>query len=223
MSSERKKAANRANATRSSGPRTQVGKERSSQNALRHGLTGQQLVIAGEDSDAFDDLVGQLTREWRPKGPTECFLVDRLAALQWRLHRIPRLEAAVMSERQGSNDAPEKSFDAMRMKVIRNVHEADMKNQNAPDDVNKMTPEQRKSTFQLARAFWIREMVDKAKPPDATSLAPAVLADAANGDVLGRLSRYETTLTSNLAKALSMLITLQTARTERENTCRPGE
>ena len=40
MPSEKQLAANRANAQRSTGPRTAVGKMRSSRNAFRHGLSG---------------------------------------------------------------------------------------------------------------------------------------------------------------------------------------
>lgn len=39
MASEKQIAANRANAKRSTGPKTELGKSRSSQNAFRHGLS----------------------------------------------------------------------------------------------------------------------------------------------------------------------------------------
>jgi hypothetical protein len=43
---------NRANAQLSTGPRTPAGKQRSSLNALRHGLTGQIVVMPTEDLEA---------------------------------------------------------------------------------------------------------------------------------------------------------------------------
>jgi hypothetical protein len=46
MSSERKLAANRSNARRSTGPRTAAGKSRASRNALRHGLAAMSLPAA---------------------------------------------------------------------------------------------------------------------------------------------------------------------------------
>src|ERR1700674_5170479 len=46
-------AINKANAQKSTGPRTEAGKQRSSLNALRHGLTGQTVVLPTEDHSAY--------------------------------------------------------------------------------------------------------------------------------------------------------------------------
>ena len=42
--------ANRQNSLKSTGPRTTDGKGRSRQNALKHGLTGEGVVLADEDA-----------------------------------------------------------------------------------------------------------------------------------------------------------------------------
>ncbi len=47
-------AVNKANAQKSTGPRTEAGKQRSSLNALRHGLTGQTVVLPTEDHSAYE-------------------------------------------------------------------------------------------------------------------------------------------------------------------------
>jgi len=46
-------AVNRANAQRSTGPRTEAGKQHSALNALRHGLTAQTAVLPSEDPAAY--------------------------------------------------------------------------------------------------------------------------------------------------------------------------
>ena len=50
MATEKMLAANRANALKSTGPRSLAGKMRSSRNALSHGLTAKQPVLPGECS-----------------------------------------------------------------------------------------------------------------------------------------------------------------------------
>jgi hypothetical protein len=58
MTSERQRAANRENARKSTGPKSQAGKARASRNALRHGLTSR--VVGGPNDFA---AMEQLARE----------------------------------------------------------------------------------------------------------------------------------------------------------------
>ena len=88
---------NRANAEHSTGPVTEAGKQRSSQNALRHGLTAQTVVLPQEDIEAYQSQLKSFTAEYHPKGATECNLVQALADATWRLNRIPTLEASLLS------------------------------------------------------------------------------------------------------------------------------
>ena len=46
--------ANRLNAQKSTGPRTAEGKAAASQNAAKHGLLAEQVVIKGEDPAEFE-------------------------------------------------------------------------------------------------------------------------------------------------------------------------
>jgi len=54
MSNDQQIAANRLNAQRSTGPRTPAGKTRVSSNALKHGLTGREVVLPNENPDDFE-------------------------------------------------------------------------------------------------------------------------------------------------------------------------
>jgi hypothetical protein len=87
---------NRANAMLSTGPRTAAGKQRSSQNALTHGLTSRSPVSATEDPAAYQLHCHQFFDEYRPATPTESQLIQELADTAWRLNRIPALEAALL-------------------------------------------------------------------------------------------------------------------------------
>jgi hypothetical protein len=90
-------AINRANSRHSTGPRTDSGKQRSSLNALRHGLTTASAVLPSEDQAAFDAHRRGFFDEYKPATPTETQLVQELADTSWRLNRIPLLEAEVLS------------------------------------------------------------------------------------------------------------------------------
>ena len=53
MTSFRQIEANRRNALRSTGPKTEDGKRRSRQNAVRHGLTSETVIVALEDIEDY--------------------------------------------------------------------------------------------------------------------------------------------------------------------------
>ncbi len=93
----RRAATNRANSALSTGPRTEPGKQRSSLNALRHGLTAQTAVLPTEDPDAYQRHIQQFLDEYAPATPTETQLVHEIANTAWRLNRIPFLEAELLS------------------------------------------------------------------------------------------------------------------------------
>jgi hypothetical protein len=88
---------NRANAQHSTGPKTPEGKMRSSLNALRHGLTGQIVVMPSEDLEAYQLHVWSFTDEYNPQGATESALVQALADAAWRLNRVAAIETNLLS------------------------------------------------------------------------------------------------------------------------------
>jgi len=100
-------AINRANSQHSCGPRTEAGKQRSSLNALRHGLTAASAVLPYEDPAAYEDHRRQFFHEYRPATPTESQLVQELVDTSWRLNRIPLLEADLLD--RAANPASEQA------------------------------------------------------------------------------------------------------------------
>ena len=90
-------AINRANSEHSTGPRTDAGKLRSSQNALRHGLTAQSVVVTPEEEAQYQQLCQKFFEEYQPATATEAAMVQQLADTTWRLNRIPQLEDAVLT------------------------------------------------------------------------------------------------------------------------------
>ncbi len=93
MSTPNRTEINRENAKHSTGPKTKSGKLKCSLNALRHGLTGQMVVMPTEDLAAYQRHVQALVDEYRPQGATETLLVQALADASWRLNRAASMEA----------------------------------------------------------------------------------------------------------------------------------
>jgi hypothetical protein len=98
MASSAQILANRQNAELSSGPRTVEGKQASSRNATRHGLTGSQIVMPGEDAAAYEELRRGLWRTFKPANDAERLLADQIAANAWRLMRAQRVETAFLAK-----------------------------------------------------------------------------------------------------------------------------
>lgn len=90
-------AVNRTNALLSTGPRTAAGKQRSSRNAVTHGLTAASPILPSEDPAAYQVHCRQFFDEYQPATPTESQLTQELADTAWRLNRIPMLETALLN------------------------------------------------------------------------------------------------------------------------------
>jgi len=95
---DRRAAINRANSQLSTGPRTEAGKQRSSLNALRHGLTARTAVLDSENQADYETHCRQFFDQYKPANPTETQLVHELADTSWRLRRIPILEAELFAQ-----------------------------------------------------------------------------------------------------------------------------
>jgi hypothetical protein len=95
MTSECRKAANQANARRSRGPNTPEGKAVVRLNALRHGLLARDVVLPGEDADAFEELWNRVRADLSPVGPIEELLADRVGQGERRNRPSPPILDAV--------------------------------------------------------------------------------------------------------------------------------
>jgi hypothetical protein len=99
--------ANRANAQKSTGPRTDAGKATSSLNALKHGLDSQSITIPGEDPAEFDTFADQYRDEFHPRSVSESFHVDTMIRADWTKRRLQRMETdlyrAVLAESNTTN------------------------------------------------------------------------------------------------------------------------
>ena len=93
--SEARLAANRKNAEHSTGARTTAGKLKVSLNALKTGLTSQIVVMPHEDAAAYQAYLERRFKKFAPAGDDEQLLVQAIVDNEFRLARIPALEAAI--------------------------------------------------------------------------------------------------------------------------------
>ena len=99
--------ANRANAQRSTGPRTPEGKARVAQNALTHGLTAKSLVLDEESQEAFHSLRRRMLEDLNPQGETECQLVEHMIVSRWRLTRSWEIETGLFNQSLAATPSPD--------------------------------------------------------------------------------------------------------------------
>src|SRR6266576_3565215 len=95
MTSFKQIEANRRNALKSTGPRTETGKQISRCNAVRHGLTAETVISALEDAEDYKAFEAAITADYDAQSAVERELVLRLASILWRLRRATTMETGL--------------------------------------------------------------------------------------------------------------------------------
>jgi hypothetical protein len=117
--------ANRANALKSTGPRSIEGKSASRFNALKHGIDAASVVIPGEDPADYDALVADYHRDFHPQSPSETFHVDTMLRADWQKRRLQRVEAdlhrTLLAEIPGASLATALLSDSPAAKLLTRV------------------------------------------------------------------------------------------------------
>ena len=110
MTTEAQITTNRLNAQKSTGPRTAEGKAAVAQNAVKHGLRAQAVVLPGEEPDQYGRYHQEMLDQLHPEGLPETDLAERIVGLTWRLRRAGRYHDAVFAalyEQQAAEAAAE--------------------------------------------------------------------------------------------------------------------
>ena len=106
MTSLRQIESNRRNAVKGTGPKTEAGKQRSSQNAVRHGLTAETVISPLEDFEDYRAFELAVTADYDAETAVERELVLRLASLLWRLRRAASIETGLLQIQDEIQDQP---------------------------------------------------------------------------------------------------------------------
>jgi hypothetical protein len=89
MSTQLKSDTARANGAKSQGPKTAQGREISSRNSTKHGLSPRNpLVLECESDDDFQSVHDSQMEIHQPVTPAEMDLVDQMIAARWRILRL---------------------------------------------------------------------------------------------------------------------------------------
>src|SRR3984893_3565269 len=112
MSSELKSETSRANGAKSHGPTTAAGKEASSRNSLKHGMTARNTYILECESAAeFQEFWAEHIAIHQPVTPPEKQLVEQMAIARWRIRRFVNAETVLIDCEMVRNRAKvEKEF-----------------------------------------------------------------------------------------------------------------
>ena len=97
MASKKQIIANQNNSKKSTGPVSKLGKLKSSQNSIKHGLTSKQLII-GEDISQFENYRDRMTNELKPIGILQEEVVLKIIDTGYRLRRIGVVEAGIYNQ-----------------------------------------------------------------------------------------------------------------------------
>jgi hypothetical protein len=198
MTSIKQIEANRCNSLKSTGPKTEAGKQASRCNAIRHGLTAETVIGALEDAEDYKAFELTITADYDAQSAVERELVLRLASLLWRLRRTTTIETGLFEIQADHLSEFRKShqMSPASREIVYAVFNANSDRQAAPyggTNTTEMSPASRLASTQgqvgldaeLARCF----------------LRLCNLPNYA----LDRLSRYEATLWRQAGQILSAL------------------
>jgi len=104
MATDQQAIANKANAAKSTGPKTGGGKAKVGGNALKHGLQAStRLLLHDENPKDLDALRDALGDELRPSTALQQALFDLIVSKFWRLRRVLRIETDILETEVGED------------------------------------------------------------------------------------------------------------------------
>jgi pyocin large subunit-like protein len=202
MTNQRQKRANRANALRSTGPRTPKGRAAIALNAVRHGLLCGDRILPGEDLAAFNDLRNGVRADIAPSGPIEQLLADRVISAIWRLRRLENAECALFTWH---------IYQQKAARLAKNV--GSYVNTTFDFPFNSWGGEST-ITNRSAHARAIKELrkVEVERDRGELDLARVLDADGKEGETFSKLTRYEAAIERSLFRSLAELRQMKAVR-----------
>jgi hypothetical protein len=208
MTSPRQIEANRRNAIKSTGPRTQAGKDRTRRNALRHGLTAETVIAEIEDPQDYRCFEAAVTADFSPETAVERQLVLRLASLLWRLRRAAAIETGMFENATTSIDQSDQTMEPDTQPFACVVQIGSLPSPSKPNPSSTSS-----ARYQASDGSNDADRAEK--HPQAGARRISVLASrflhlaAEDQGAFVRLGRYETALWRQVCQAVFMLEVLR--------------
>jgi hypothetical protein len=202
--------ANRRNALKSTGPKTDQGKRAVRFNAVKHGFFAKQILLSNleDDPEEFEGLLKQLREDLQPVGQLEELLVERIALCFWKSRRALRCEIA--EAKQNSSEAVEEMKKKGKDPYV--AEEAIESAKRAREEAEReLTGEEKEARLRDIDERTRNLEEDRRKLRDALEVRANSLTLPREKD-LDRILRYETANERQLNRALDRLERLQRMR-----------
>jgi hypothetical protein len=197
------------------------GKNASAQNARKHGLLSEDILLPEENVEAFYELADLVHAAVSPEGGLETELTQRIIVLMWRLRRIPRLEKAILVWLRLHIEGMEEVYNDGSVDVLAEENLATgevLAGESVP--TNEVSADEDFATDEDLPTFDdlhsyrdsfhnARKIAKKSGLSDIASLGEAF---SSSDNSLEKLSRYESSIERSYYKALHELERLQAAR-----------
>jgi hypothetical protein len=106
--SQRKIEANRRNAKKSTGPKTEEGKVRSAMNSIKYGIYSDKYLIKDESYEEFDNYRRKILKCLNPTNPVLFDMATHVVSNGWEYQRCTLLESKILNSKSLRRDAERK-------------------------------------------------------------------------------------------------------------------
>ena len=213
--SDKKLQANRLNALKSTGPRTAEGKQRSSRNAITHGIFARHLLLEDESPEELRELKMSILKRLNPRDMLELQIVDQIVCDCWMSRRARMAEQLLYCTRMVQTQAGEKQ---RREEQLTRLEDQSRQCQSriSHAQTRKHRPDLVKEYKQAEKA--VKQAEQKLENPPRVPLAAELMMHMFEEDdqTLDQLQRYGRRLEYSLNRCLNQLRKLREESKEQE-------
>jgi len=116
--SQRKIEANRRNAKKSTGPKTEEGKARSAMNSIKYGIYSDKYLIKDESYEEFDNYRRKILKCLNPTNAVLFDMATHVVSNGWEYQRCTLLESKILNSKSLKHDAERKQNNEAAKQII---------------------------------------------------------------------------------------------------------